>query len=56
MKYSYIVILLIFYNIGSVGKVGIICNISNICNIAIVNTRYIVYLRKVPEGFFEKIL
>ena len=48
-----------FNSIGSVGNVGNICTISNICNIAIIgdisNTRDIVYLRKVPEGCFEKI-
>ena len=47
-----------FLIIGSVGNVGNICNNSNICDIAIigdiVNTRYIVYLRKVPEGCFEE--
>ena len=32
---------------------GNICNIANIGGIG--NTGHIVYLRKVPEGFFEKI-
>ena len=35
------------------GSAGDICNIANIGGIS--NTGNIVYLRKVPEGYFEQI-
>ena len=45
-----------FDNIGNVGSFGNIDNICNIGNIGdIGNTGNIVYLRKDPEGCFEKI-